>query len=336
MSAPEIVNETELVVLPHVVLDADGEMLVTIIKGSFEQDAEGALVPARTARPIRFGDEWWGDPATTPVRYPADATGFKPGTDVIVVADGHAPEGEPVKSFDVAVRVGPLAKTLRVFGLRVWQDAGAGLSAPRPVLQQTIRYDHAWGGLDEADPTIGDCRNPVGRGAVADRSSLTHQPAPCIEDPLHLISNTSTAQLPAGFGAIGPHWLPRREHVGSYDEAWQRDQAPLLPQDYDARANQCGSPGLIATPHLRGGEEVGLLNLHPGGGPLAFVLPAWRPILTFARRGRTPEQVTPVLDTVVIDTLDVQAPSRVIVELTWRAVTTMPRFGRELQIVVAA
>lgn len=334
MSAPAIDNETDFVVAPHVLLEADGEKLVTIVKATFEQDEAGTLVPARLPRPIRYADEPWGDPVTTPARYPADACGNKPATDVVVVADGHAPDGKPVPSFDVAVKVGPVDKTLRVFGLRVWQQGGAGLSAPRPLTRQAIRYDFAWGGLDDQNPAHGEPRNPVGLGMLEDKSRLTHQPAPCIEDPLHPIHSADTAPPPAGFGAIGPHWLPRRQWVGTYDDTWLRDQAPLLPADFDARANQCASPDLVATPHLSGGEEVGLLNLCPGGGALAFLLPQVALEVVHQRDGHSPSRHRPPLDTVLIDTLEVTAPSRVTVELVWRTVTSMPRYGRQQHIQV--
>jgi len=333
MNAPAVDNETDFVVEPHVLLEADGEKLVTIVKGTFEQDEAGMLVPARAPRPVRFADEPWGDPVTTPTRYPNDACGEKPATDVVVVADGHAPGGKTVPSFDCGVKVGPVDKTIRVFGLRVWQEGG-GLSAPRPLTQQPIRYDHAWGGIDPADPSYGEPRNPVGSGMIRDRQLLTHQPAPCIEDPLHPLGGVGAEPAPAGFGSIGPHWMPRRQHVGTYDDAWLRDQAPLLPPDFDTRANLCATPDLIASPHLRGGEEVALLNLHPGGGTLAFTLPRAAPTLSLHRHGQAPRRLHPPLDTVVIDTLDVTAPSRVTVELVWRAVTPMPRFARQLSIAV--
>ena len=334
MSAPEIVNNTDFVVEPHLLLEHDGEKLVTIVKATFAQDATGVLAIAPEQRPIRFADEPWGDPTTTPARYPADACGTKPATDVVVVADGHAPGGKPVASFDVALKIGPVDKTLRVYGLRVWQQDGAGLSAPRPLTRQAIRYDFAWGGIDPQDPSYGEPRNPVGLGVVRDKSRLTHQTAPCIEDPLHPIGSVGASPAPAGLGAIGPHWMPRRQWVGTYDEPWLRDQAPLLPADFDARANQCATPDLIASPYLQGGEEVGLLNLHPGGGAFAFLLPVVPLVVTHHRRGQAPKQHRPPLDTVLIDTLDVTAPSRVTVELVWRTVTPMPRYGRQLRVHV--
>ncbi len=339
MDAPEIDNRTELVVEPHQLLAKDGEQLVTMIKGTFEQDRAGTLVlaPPERQRSFRYADTHWGDPATTAPKYPCDAVGRKPATDVVVVAVAHAPDGRLVTSFDVAVRIGPLNTALQIFGLRVWQEGGAGLSAPRPVLKQEIRYDHAWGGVDASDPTdiVEEPRNPVGRGITQDRDALTHQRAPCIETPDDLISSVGTEPPPAGLGPLGPHWMPRRDFIGTFDEAWHRDQAPLLPKDHDDRANQCGSPGLVSTTPLRGNEDVALMNLTPGGGLLEVVLPQVQPVVVHDQIGHDPVQQRPHLDTVVLDTIDVTPPSRITVELVWRTVTRFPRRMNDLRILVS-
>lgn len=338
MDAPEIDNRTELLVEPHQLLGKDGEQLVTLIKGTYEQDGAGGLVeaPPERRRGFRYADSHWGDPATSAPKYPCDGVGYKPNTDVVVVAVAHAPEGRQVDSFDVAVQVGPLKKSLQIFGLRVWQERGAGLSAPRPLLAQEIRYDHAWGGLDDSDLTDvhEEPRNPVGRGIARDPDALTHQRAPCIEDPDHLIRSVRTEPPPAGLGPLGPHWKPRRDFMGTYDEAWQRDQAPLLPTDHDSRANQCGSPGLVSSAPLKGNELLALMNLTPGGGLLEVTLPAVQPVLIRDEVGHEPVELRPHLDTIVIDTMEVTAPSRVTVELLWRTVTRFPRRMKDLRVLV--
>lgn len=328
MDAPNIDNRTEFVVQPHLLLDKDGEKLVLLVKGTFEQDGKG-LCTAAVQREIRFADEPWGDPATTPPKYPCDACGYKAATDVVVVAKGHAPGGKPAETFDVAVRVGPLEKTLRIYGLRVWLEGGEGVSAPRPVTEQEIRYDFAWGGLDATNPAriVEEPRNPVGIGVTHDKQKLTHQRAPSIEDPAHPIA---LGGRPAGFGAIGPHWEPRRRYHGTVDERWHREQAPLLPVDRDDRANQCASPGLIASPPLKGGEQVSLLNLVPGGGLVQFHLPRVTPRVVLEGRNRIERE--PHLDTVLIDTLQTKAT----VELVWRTVTAAPRRMKDLHVVVQA
>jgi hypothetical protein len=243
-----------------------------------------------------------------------------------------------VPSFDAGVRVGPLGKTVRVFGLRVWEAGGAGLSAPRPTRGVELRYDHAWGGLDVSDPArpVEEPRNPVGRGIARDPSTLTHQPAPMIEDPVNLIASVRTRPTPAGLSAIGRHWEPRRSYQGTYDAAWLEQRAPLLPLDHDDRSNLCASPGLTAVPPLVGGEDVALLNLTPGGGPLSFRLPKLKLAVTLQTKGQTPETRTPYLDTVLIDTLRMHEGTDAVVELVWRAAFAGVRRMKDAKLVVTA
>ncbi|MFT3772975.1 MAG: DUF2169 domain-containing protein [Minicystis sp.] len=317
----------------------DGERLVLVVKATCARvPGERVLevVPAEERRGIRGQDIPWGDPEKSSIKYPSDLCLTKPGTDVIVVAAAHAPGGKAVPSFDAGVRVGPLEKTIRVFGLRVWAAHGSSLSAPQPTTGVEVRYDHAWGGLDVSDPekTVEEPRNPVGMGVARDAATLTHQPAPMIEDPQNLMASARTRPPPAGLGAIGRHWEPRRSFVGTYDAAWLKERAPLLPLDHDDRVNLCASPGLTATPPLLGGEDVALLNLTPGGGTVSFRIPKLRISVTLHAKGRDPETLVPYLDTVLIDTVRVPESTDVIVELVWRAVFRAPRRMKDARLVV--
>lgn len=339
MDSPRLRNETELIAEPRPLLGKEGEVLVLIVKATFVCGAGKhalELAPRRDQRGIRAADVPWGDPEKSSIRYPSDLCIHKPGTDVIVVAEAHAPGGRPVPSFEAGVRAGPLGKTIRVFGLRVWQEGGAGLSAARPTTGVEVRYDYAWGGFDASDPAkvVEEARNPVGMGMVRDARALTHKPAPFLEDPIFPIHTARTHPPPAGLGAVGRHWEPRRRLFGTYDAAWFKDRAPLMPLDHDDRANLCASPGLTATPPFAGGEDVVLMNLTPGGGAVSFRLPKIRVTAALRSPGREPQLATPHLDTVVLDTLAVREPGEVVVELVWRAAFVPPRRMKDAEIVV--
>src|SRR5262249_42862044 len=146
-------------------------------------------------------------------------------------------------------------------------------------------------------------RNPVGTGITRDPAGLTHKPAPCIEDVSQPILTAKTYPPPAGIGAIGRHWEPRRRYAGTLDAKWIEQRAPMPPAAQDDRFNLCATPDLVATPPRRGGEEVGLVNLQPGGGSAAFLLPRVGVEIEFRVKGRAPEVIRPYLDTVLVDTL---------------------------------
>jgi len=340
MDQPPLDNLTDFTVHPQRIADKDGEKLIAIVKATFVRAEDGTLelAPKKWMRGIRFADLPWGEPDKSPIMYPADVCTFKPGTDVVVVAKAHAPGAKPVPSFDAAVQVGPLRKVVRVFGLRVWQGGGGGLSAPRPLAEIEMRYDHAWGGLDDSDPQeiLEEPRNPMGRGLTRDVDALRHTPAPNLEDPAHPILTADSRPPPAGMGAIGRSWEPRRRYIGTFDARWLEERAPLLPLDFDERANLCATPELIATPPLLGGEEAALLNLTPGGGTLSFLLPRVGVEIEFRVKDRAPEVTRPHLDTVLIDTVQnpLGAEIPLWVEYVWRARVPAPKRMKDARVIV--
>lgn len=330
MSSPPQDNQTDFVIHPHIVMDRDGEVLQCLVKATFELDASAGLLelaPEARQRPVRFADIPWGEPEKSSIAYPSDTGVRKPGTDVIVVASAHPPKGAEVTQFDAYARVGQLRKVIRIFGLRVWQEQGSGMSAPRPATEVEVRYDNAWGGIDDTDPAryLEEPRNPVGKGLARDPARLSHQIAPSIEDPDFPILTASSRPPPAGLGAIGRSWEPRRKYVGTYDKAWKELRAPLPPSDEDDRINNCASPGLTANPPLRGNEACGFLNLIPGGGALEFTLPALGVEIEFRVKDRAPVVVRPHLDTVLFDLYGVGPDFPPTVELGWRAYVKAPR-----------
>lgn len=351
---PEIENDTDFVAEPHTLADVDGERLCCIVKATFElvegppRGADGSftIAPKLRRRGIRAADVPWGEPEKSSLLFPSDLCVEKPGTDVIVVAAGHAPRGEAVPSFDVGVRLAKVQKMVRVTGLRVWAASGESITEPRPVKSLEIRYDYAFGGSDDSgEKLVEDERNPVGMGVVADAAALDRAPAPQLEDPSDPIRRAAARPKPAGLSAVGRHWAPRRKYWGTYDARWLEERCPLPPKDFDLRANQAATPELVARPQLVGGEEGALQNLTPNGGTLSFVLPRVRLGITFRVKGREPESFTPTIDTVILDTLIVPRAqvegkpagpplSPLTVELVWRASVRAPRRPAEATIVI--
>jgi hypothetical protein len=339
MDAPPLDNRTDFAVHPQLLLDHDGEKLCAMVKATFELPPDGGpleLAPPERTRPIRFADIPWGKPEISSIAYPADVCLRKPGTDVLFVAKGYAPRHQPVPSFDVRVEVGPLSKSLRVFGLRVWEMGGAGLSRPAPIDEIELRYDYAWGGTDDSDPAriVEEARNPVGMGVTRSASALTDQRAPSIEDPASFIKDHRTRPPPAGIGAIGRHWEPRRRYAGTYDAAWKEFRAPLPPEDLDDRFHHAASPGLVSEVPLTGPQKVALLNLVPGGGAIAFEVPDVAVEIEFRAKGRETAVVRPHLDTLLFDLYEAGPEKPIAVEMVWRASITAPRRMKDSLIVV--
>lgn len=303
------------------VLDKHGrESAVLAIKGTFAiKDKAQRLAPAEEQAPIVAADEWHGDPTHASLKYQSDLSARKPGTDVSLL--GHAYAHGPDKTHvDVALKVGGLAKTIRVFGDRVWFKAlGFWVpSEPRPFDKMPLLYEKAFGGVDESHENpkkhARERRNPVGTGFVtAGKDGLREDmPLPNLEDPDDLITGADEKPAPAGFGLIAGHWMPRAGYAGTYDEAWKQNRFPLLPADFDERFHHAASPGLASPAKLAGGEPVRYLNLAEDRD-VSFALPKRTFKVKASLKGK-PGEYPALMDAVVIE------PDAGRILITWKAV----------------
>src|SRR5690606_38594533 len=107
------------------------------------------------------------------------------------------------------------------------------------------------------------------------------------------------------------HWMPRRALGGTYDDTWVRERAPLWPADVDRRFLSAAAPGLFASPHLEGGEDVDLVGVD-ADGPIRFRLPRRRLVAKLCFRARV-ERIRLRVEAVMLER-DARA-----VTLIWRA-----------------
>ncbi len=305
------------------------EHVVAILTYTFAVDPAGRVEIASADEPPRLVDESTSDdPGKASIRRPSMLYDAKPGTDVVLAGHAHAqPRTDHV---DVSLRVGPIAKTVRAYGPRVWESRtmhGLRPGPARPVSKPVpLVWELAWGGYDDSDldDIVADERNYLGRGVARDPDELVGQPAARLEDPEHPIGKAGV--VPASFGPIHRHWQPRASFAGTYDQRWQETKMPLLPDDFDARFH-------VAVPHdqwspkpLRGDEPIEVLGATPEG-KWRFQLPRVCPgFSSFTREGRHEHRTH--LDSIVIDA------DAGTVELSWRAQVPMPRKLQMLEQIV--
>ena len=273
----QVVNHTPFSAALSVFPDLAGvESAYAVVKATFRFGPEGPEL-ADLQAPLLATDVFWGDPVQTSLRAAGEFGLLKTATDVLLVGRAIAPQPE-TRVADVSLRVGPVVRTVRVFGDRHWEKAGGKWrpSLPQFWERMPLRWELAWGGIaaqagqevPEHEP-----RNPVGRGIVGkDGVPDQGQPLPNLEDPAALLVEPKDRPTPACFAPIAPTWLPRRRFAGTYDDAWTRQRAPYLPLDFDPRFFQVAPAELIAPGFLRGGEPVELAGF-TAGAPIRFTLP---------------------------------------------------------------
>ncbi|HEY8927094.1 MAG TPA: DUF2169 domain-containing protein [Polyangia bacterium] len=288
-------------------------LLVPLVKATFEIGKDGRCARAEEQEAVCLAGEPWGDdPGTSSYRYEPEIAFFKPATDVVLLGHARAPRRDTTEmtvTFRVGARAGLLEKQVAVLGDRVWHRT-AGITSPtRPLSfeQLPLTYERAFGGWDRshADPTrhTFEPRNPVGTGFRGKGAFEEGLRLPNLEDPQHPIRSLGDRPPPAGFGFVSPHWKPRAALAGTFDEAWQKSRAPLLPKDFDRRHLNAASPGLVASGYLRGDEPVLATGVHPSGRALSFALPGVRPPRVAVRLAGSaaPTDVLLNLDTVIVD-----------------------------------
>lgn len=255
-------------------------------------------------------------------------------------------------------------RALSMFTLAPWK-----LTAPTPVTMLPLRYEYAFGGenrilvndqaagrtsnknrLPGRIPQPGNAKagdspeaiahsvceqNPVGRG-FAERwyvqaARPARMPAPQIEAPGQPIARFGKPCAPQGFGVVGRAWQPRRALAGTYDQRWLQERHPNLPADFDF-AYWNGAPAdQQVTPHLRGDEQITLLNLCPEGAAttrdasgntrLSFALPGHLPFVLVRFQDGGIGELAARLDTLIIDSaLEAGNPEKKIsIVCVWRA-----------------
>jgi hypothetical protein len=299
-----LANATSFAALAAPLPAPDGrDVVLAVVKATFHRDRRGRLLLADEQVAVRAGDvAHFPDAEDSSIRYPADLCVEKRGTDVVIVGEAVSPR--PVSVVDVAAQVRDRKVCLRVHGERVYYRGALGVvvGPAAPFECKPIVWERAYGGTSP-DKSAVERRNPVGRGFGRSASELVDTPAPQIEDPAHPVTSASDRPEPAGFGAIGPHWSPRAEHAGTFDEVWKKTRMPRMPADFDARFNNVAPPALQFDPPLGGGDPIALMGMTADG--------LWKvelPAMALRLEGRYHDgrvvTVRPHVDTVLVEPLE--------------------------------
>lgn len=302
------------------------ERLVVVVKATYTLPRpgeeprllEGAQVPLVKAD--QFTTE--AVDAAAPL-FETDYAHAKPACDVLLVGSAWAASGRPAGRVAVGLRVGTMVKQFVAVGERHWHKRLGLVSAgePQPFESMRLTYDRAFGGTDrtrEADGRVHAYEaNPVGRGYRHYADDVDGQPLPNTEEAGKPVRHHDGAYRPMALSPVGRSWSPRRAWAGTYDEAWQKNLAPLWPADFDDRYFQA-APEEQVIPYPVGGEEVVLRNLTRDGAR-SFTLPRISMPITFI-----PHRGHDVVRQGKLDTL-VLEPDEERFTMAWRVVLPLGR-----------
>lgn len=197
-----------------------------------------------------------------------DFCAFKPKTDLLLTGEARARAGYEVNKVEVGFELAGRSKRAVVFGKRQLRQRAGKLDLDGYETFKTcpLSWRHSLGGPDfldpDADPNQG---NPIGMGWSSkwpDIPDGTEVGLPLIENPEGFI-DAGPLPPPIGFGAIQPSWRQRASHAGTYDDAWRKYEAPLLPADFSEQFFQVAPADQIFD--LKGGETGRIFGMHEDG-----------------------------------------------------------------------
>jgi hypothetical protein len=302
-------NNTPFEAERYGICDENGEdLLLMVIKGTYEFDENGNLTIAEKQEQIEMADQYHDEPDNSSLKYASDFSFGKPATDIALIGHAYAPNGKTRESL-VVLHVGSIQKVVKVFGDRHWKkNVGVSrVSKPEPFEKMPLIYERAFGGVDKSnqDPKRHEFepRNPIGVGFRAKKSKLPIDETnlPNLEDPKNLIKSPGDRPDPVGFGFISPAWQPRAGFAGTYGEGWREKRMPLLPVDFDKRFFNAANPDLIYQGFLQGNEQIVVAGVSPSGA-IRFSLPGVLPICGIEIKESEEQQIEINLVKLVIDT----------------------------------
>lgn len=322
-------------------LDVQGrEHLVVVVKGSWQIPGPGQRPRPVAPSPLAKSDQFLGEAGLSPMLYGADFARHKPRCDVLFDSFAHAPHGTEVQELTVACQVGPLKKGIKVVGPRQWRKRLGlySLSKAQPFSSMPLHFGLAFGGTRSFRKGSGNSAqilsesllsNPEGTGWGGSKTGgdLDGVAAPNLQALDESISNPTGNYTPVALSAVARHWQPRSGYAGTYDQHWQQEICPFLPEDFDEQYHQC-APRDQQIDYPKGGEDVIFRNMMAGRDDVRFKLPKLdRMQVRILRKDYSVADLNAVVDTLYFET------EKARFSAVWRVSVPIRRRIQEFSVV---
>lgn len=194
----------------------------------------------------------------------------KTAGEFLVFGAAHAPSGAATPEVAVSAQVGSLSKTLRVSGDRHFNALGV-ISGPKPFTQMAIGPQTAFGGPGSAE-------NPCGKGLAKLRNPDGSEglPLPNVEHMTKLVLRPGDVAPAAGFWSLPPDSPLRKQHLGTFNDAWLKTSWPHLPDDTQPAYFNVAPADQRIGGFFRGDEKIVVHNMHPQRALISSALPQLR------------------------------------------------------------
>lgn len=277
-----------------------GHAWVVAIKASYRFDANGRL-QLDEQEPIVRHPLFTGEAGASTLLRDSEIVLEHPGVAFTLYGEARPLDSRTRTRMQVGFELEGLRSIVDVWGDRHWRNSLIGLqpSDPAPIDSVPLVWERAFGGRC---PTTDEvyAANPVGRGFACNADAARGQPLPNLEDPRQPLRHWNERPKPACLAAVPAHWAPRNGLGGTADERWQRERAPLLPDDTSPRFFVAAPLSQQLAKPLQGGERLRLFNL-AGAAELELRLP--RVFFDVRVRLRGSQHGMPVrLERVIVDT----------------------------------
>lgn len=327
-----------------------------LVKRSYKMTHQKILSHLNEAQAITQVNEYYkpSDPRYSTIKFESDLVPFKLKTDVVFIGNAYTPSSIPREKLNIGIKVGDYKKVIQVIGNRycIFREGLLPLiSEPEPFTIMPIRYENAYGGVDQLsipDLYFAYPRNNMGKGfAIKNKKQLIDGLAlPNLEDPNDLLNNEriiindpinwNEQPLPQGLGWFQPNWYPRASFAGALpsfvdiNKPMREELLGLVPKNQIQLARQLKLPSYsldfhtgashgLSFPYLKGNEQISLANLCNEQSIFNFQLPNEKPEIML-NIGLGENQLDVVLQTVCIRMEDKE------VDLVWRGAHTYPSY----------
>ncbi len=324
----DLLNETDCSAGLYAAWNVNKQPQMTcIIKKGFSFDSYGAVKPLDSQSKIIEVDEYYNEPHDSSLKCISELSPYKLGSETYLLGTAYPEQNKYAMEaeYSIVFKDGKKwNKKLRITGKRTWKKILLGFVMSKPELLQAtkLKYENSYGGYNPQNEKESFAYNPVGKGFnKASGWNVMNLELPSIEIGPKFLTSPTQQQLPAGFAPIAQFWEPRNKDLGElYDSPIEQGGCPYTDKTKATVHNVAPLDQRFSTA-FTGGEIITLKGFFDTTRVVEFEVPKVEFTTTLVIENQ-PSQLSPVFDTLIIDTDKYEFYVISRVGITWDAFDT--------------